>query len=176
MVRIVIIADTHLKSANFQSKIISKLKTILDGFDMIFHAGDVVTKEILEAFSDIAPTTAVKGNSDDFSLDFLPKIVTKEIDGKKIVMAHQVETIGNEMDSSDIVISGHLHYPIIKEIRNQEGHPQLRINPGSLIEPRPMPAKAYGFDTPVAVPSMAILEISDGVVSALIKRFDSKKK
>ncbi len=178
MVRIAIIADTHLKSAIYQSKIISNLKRVLDGFDFIFHAGDIVTKEIFEEISDVAPITAVKGNCDEISLDFLPRTIIKEVEGKKIVMAHRIEDLENDYnkDSADVVISGHLHYPIVKEIKNKEGNPQLIINPGSLIEPRVPSLQKYCFDAPVALPSMAILEISEGVVSAMIKRFGSKKE
>ena len=175
--KIAIIADTHLKSALYQSKILSNIKKALEGFDFIFHAGDIANKEIYDELISFAPIIAVKGNNDDESLNFLPAVVNKEIEGKKIVMAHQIETIVDvKLDSADIVIYGHVHYPIIKEIKNKLGQPQLIINPGSLIAPRPPPARAYGFDAPISLPSMAILEISNGIVSAMIKRFYSNRK
>lgn len=172
MVRIAIISDTHLTNAIYQSKFLSNLRKMLEGFDLILHAGDVLNKEIYDELSSIASIIAVKGNNDDHSLDFLPLVMEKEIEGKRFVMAHEIESIGAALkDFADIVIYGHVHHPIIKEIKNKLGNPQLIINPGSLVVPRPPPEKSYGFDKPIPLPSMAILDISDGIVSAVIKRF-----
>ena len=165
MVKIAIISDTHLFNSVTHPKQVEALKKILKGYDYIFHAGDIVTKEIYDELASITKFFACKGNSDDMGLSFLPAEANMVIEGKRIVMVHNINKLSMSGKVADIVIHGHTHVPSIKEIPNSEGKAQLQINPGSLFCPRSPPQTRFGFDAPVAKPTFAILDISDDLRS-----------
>lgn len=142
IVRIGIISDTHglLRKQALQA---------LQGVDDIIHAGDIGDPKILEALANIAPVIAVRGNNDsaEWATD-LPVTETREIDGLKIHVLHDVHELHSDWEdaSYQVVISGHSHKPLLKS-ENET----LFINPGS--------AGPRRFKLPVSV---ALLEILDG--------------
>ena len=67
--KIGIISDTHIGCSTQISKWISKA---FENVDMIIHAGDIESQEILDKLSEIAPLYAVRGNCDIYLQD-LPR-------------------------------------------------------------------------------------------------------
>jgi len=101
----------------------------LRGSEMILHAGDVGTPEILESLKALAPVVAVRGNVDTEEwASSLPETTVAEAAGTSIYMLHDVHAL--ELDPGaagfHIVVSGHSHKPAASE-RNGV----LYINPGS---------------------------------------------
>lgn len=132
--------------------------TALEGVDRIFHAGDVGGREVIAILSQIAPVTAVYGNTD------LP--------GDPNLVAHFAETIagvtvhvshGHELGSptpakllqrydADVLVYGHTH----KALVHREGT-RLVVNPGA-AGPRRFNLK----------PSVARLTLRDGAADVEI--------
>lgn len=101
----------------------------LQGVELILHAGDVGTPEILEALSEIAPVKVVRGNVDkgDWAM-LLPTTVALEFAGKYIYMVHDREDLDLDPGAAemDMVIFGHSHKPLIDEKAGV-----IWFNPGS---------------------------------------------
>ncbi len=85
--------------------------------DVVLHAGDVVTRALLDELSGFAPVHAVLGNNDHDLVGVLPETLTLDLDGVRVAMIHdagpargarRVFTAGSQMPyslSSDTAIS-----------------------------------------------------------------------
>jgi len=100
----------------------------LAGSDLIIHAGDVGTPEILDALRAVAPLVAVRGNADTGAwASALPATAVAEA-GTLIYVLHDL----NELDIDPaaagfgVVVSGHSHKPA-----SSERSGVLFVNPGS---------------------------------------------
>jgi putative phosphoesterase len=112
---------------------------LLNGVDHIFHAGDIGDVSIIRELEMLCPVSAIHGNIDPWPIPSLyPNILITEIDGKKIIMKHDIVDIREysyelfkKRLHPDIVIHGHTHKPDATLYRNI-----YYINPGSVIKPR----------------------------------------
>ena len=102
---------------------------VLRGSDMIVHAGDIGSPEVLRALEALAPVLAVRGNNDRGEwAKALPLRETLELGRASIYMLHEI----NELDlvpraaGFSAVIAGHSHQP-----RCEERDGVLYFNPGS---------------------------------------------
>jgi uncharacterized protein len=119
-----IISDTH----DYFHPAIPKLFT---GVDHIIHAGDVGKAWIILQLEEIAPVTAVLGNSDQFLTLKETEII--ELAGRKILVRHIVnprqltESLSELItrERPDIVIFGHTHKRF-----NEVLNGTLYFNPG----------------------------------------------
>jgi putative phosphoesterase len=82
--RVGVVADTHCPE--FVDHLPSRLVEVLQGVDLIVHAGDINGKETLDALRRIAHVEAVRGDHDR-TLD-LPLWREIEVEGKRIVIVH----------------------------------------------------------------------------------------
>lgn len=153
-----LISDTHVTSK--RGKLSEKIFDKFDGVDLILHAGDITTQDVLDELSRIAPVIAVLGNNDKLDLNKLEII---EIKDKKILLAH-----GNGIDDlyefglkydADIVVSGHTHRPNYEIINDV-----ILINPGSSNRPIKSDASValLRIDEKVAV---EFIDLSNKIVS-----------
>lgn len=119
-IKIGLISDTHglLRSEACQ---------MLQGCEQIIHAGDIDKQDILEKLRQIAPTTAVKGNMDLGSWSQGLKDVERlQINGRSIVVVHNLMHLDLFAEQADVVVYGHTHR-FAAETRNGI----LLVNPGS---------------------------------------------
>jgi len=127
-----IVSDTH---GYFHPE----LERALADVDLILHAGDVGSEEILDRLEQIAPTRAVYGNVDGLALQRrLPEVLELDAAGIKIVMMHIAGRPGR-LDASarteieralpQMFICGHSHILQIERIR--EYGAMLFVNPGA---------------------------------------------
>src|SRR5262245_41373324 len=68
----------------------------LEGVEMIIHAGDIGTPEVLEALHAIAPVVAVRGNNDNDKGEWahaLPETEVVEVGGVALYVLHDVKTL-----------------------------------------------------------------------------------
>ena len=122
--KIGVISDTH----NFLDP---KIPAIFRGVEHILHGGDIGLPWILEELEDIAPVTAVSGNTDTMPGYEETKLIS--LDGLKFLVHHIVdpdrpsETVQRRLaeDHPDVVIFGHTHKPF-EQRRDQ----CLFLNPG----------------------------------------------
>jgi len=127
----------------------------LRGADLILHAGDVCTADVLIELSSYAPVQAVLGNNDlpEVAEWGAPEVLELELEGIQIGMLHnsgqadrRLERMRRRFPDADLVIFGHSHIPLDIEAGG------FRIfNPGSPTDKR---RQAYG--------TLGILKISDG--------------
>lgn len=124
----------------------------LVGSDLILHAGDIDTPEVLERLRELAPVHAVCGNTDQGEwAKSLPLSVDLTVENIRIAMHHghlpNPEGFGAD---AQVIVRGHSHRPRLE----WEGG-TLHLNPGSAGRRR--------FTLPVG---MARLKADDGQVSA----------
>ena len=125
----------------------------LQGVDLILHAGDVGSADVLETLKAIAPVVAVRGNNDKGAwANELPNWEVAEVGTIYIYMIHDLKEIDLNPTAAgfQVVVSGHSHKPLVEERRGV-----LYLNPGS--------AGPRRFSLPISV---ARLKVSGETVSA----------
>jgi uncharacterized protein len=117
-----VISDTH---GLMRREAIAALR----GSDLIIHAGDVGTPEVIEELAGIAPIHAVRGNIDTASwATRLPMTEVVDVGARRFYVIHQISQLDLDPAHSGFaaVVFGHSHQPLI-ETRNGV----LFLNPGS---------------------------------------------
>ena len=125
MFRIGVISDTH----NFLDP---KVQKLFEGVDHILHAGDVGRPGLILQLEQIAPVTAVLGNTDEPGFHYrLTEVV--ELGGRKFLVHHIVdahapdEILKRRLDREQpaVVVFGHTHKQFCETIGST-----LFFNPG----------------------------------------------
>ena len=114
--------------------------------DLILHAGDIGSTEVLKELQSIAPVTAVRGNNDKSGwARRIPERERLTILSSRIYMLHDVKELASrrEVTDFDVVISGHSHRP---SIETRDGI--MFLNPGS--------AGPRRFSLPVTVAKLVV--------------------
>ena len=116
-----IISDTH-------GVVRPQALEALTGVDMILHAGDIGSQDVLDTLNELAPVVAVRGNNDkDEWARSLPDWEVVEVGDISIYMLHDVKEIDiSPAGGFQVVVSGQSHKPAVEEKRGV-----LDINPGS---------------------------------------------
>ena len=125
----------------------------LRGVELILHAGDVGSPEVLDSLKGIAPVVAVRGNNDKGTwAEGLPLWEVAEVGVVFIYMIHDVKEIDLNPTAAgfQVVVSGHSHKPSVEERKGV-----LYVNPGS--------AGPRRFKLPISV---ARLTVSGETVNA----------
>lgn len=131
MKKIGVLSDTH---GHLPKEVYEFFKDV----DLIIHAGDIGSVDVLNELQAFKKTVAVYGNIDDFDVVVLTeKVENIEIEGLKIMVTH----IGGypnryergikeliEIERPNIFISGHSH---ILKVINDLKYSLLHINPGA---------------------------------------------
>jgi putative phosphoesterase len=154
-IRAVVLADTHLRAGSSR-RLPEAVYRLLDGADVILHAGDLVDARVLDVLEAIAPTYAVLGNNDHALAGRLPLTRTLELDGVNVAMIHdsgaaagRAGRLHRRFPDAAVVVFGHSHIPF-----DGEGIDGQRLfNPGSPTERRSQPHRTAG-----------VLECADGAV------------
>jgi putative phosphoesterase len=132
---------------------------VLQDCDLILHAGDVGSGEILPILSEIAPVIAVKGNVDteDWSRELAETIVI-EIGTAKLCLTHDRArlSIDPAEEGCGVVVFGHSHKP-----QSETAEGVLWFNPGS--------AGPRRFRLPISIGKLCI---QDGIVRPELIRLD----
>ncbi len=146
--RIGVISDTH---GLLRPEAVHALR----GSDLIIHAGDVGTPDVLAGLRQLAPTFAVRGNNDrgEWAAS-LPLREVVEVGGSCLYVLHELAHLDLDPRAAGFaaVITGHAHKPML-ERRNGV----LYLDPGS--------AGPRRFTLPVAV---ARLELRGAKIEAEI--------
>ncbi len=141
MTTVGILSDTH-------NLLRPEAVQILSDSDLIIHAGDIGSIEIINELSKIAPVHAVRGNNDkDDWAEKFPISDVFEVSGKFIYLIHDINEIDLDPIAAeiDVIVSGHSHKP---DVFNRDRI--LFINPGS--------AGPRRFSLPVAVAKLIITD------------------
>ena len=134
-----VIADTH-------GLLRPEAAAALAGSELIVHAGDVGSAEVLDTLREIAPVVAVRGNNDNGAWAvMLPTTEVVEIGGVFLYVLHDLRELGFDPAATRFhaVITGHSHRP---RIDHRDG--VMFLNPGS--------AGPRRFTLPVAVARLQV--------------------
>jgi hypothetical protein len=155
--RVVALSDTHLTPTS-KRRLPPRATALLAGADVILHAGDVVTGELLEELAAFAPVHAVLGNNDHSLRGVLPEVLELDVGGVSVAMVHdsgptagRPARLRRRFPDAGLVVFGHSHVPVLVE--GVAG--QRLCNPGSPTQRRAQPHH-----------TMAVLELEDGAVRA----------
>ncbi len=139
----------------------------LEGSQVILHAGDVGSADVLERLSELAPVIAVRGNVDGGWGRLLPERRLLDLGGASVLLLHDRALVGPEPFASvttgrgkaradRVIVFGHSHQPLAER---RSGI--LWFNPGS--------AGPRRFSLPV---SLGRLVIEDGRVRRRLLTLD----
>jgi len=138
--RVAVLSDTH----NYLDP---RIPQLFAGVDHILHAGDIGLPAIILQLEQVAPVTAVLGNTDDPGLHYRQTEVV-EIAGRKFFVQHIVnphspaDLLKTRLarERPDVVVFGHTHKPFCETIGGT-----LFFNPGYAGKPR------FGLERTVAI-------------------------
>jgi putative phosphoesterase len=155
--KIAVLSDTHLHQITREFK--ELYRRWLADKDMILHAGDIVSTEIIDFLSK-NPFHGVYGNMDPAEVQVrLPSKKVLEVGSYRLGLIHGwgsstglEDRIWPEFHNVDVIIYGHSHHAV-RHVR--EG--VLVFNPGT----------ATGYSSS-GVHTMGVLDLSDGIRSEII--------
>ena len=145
--KVVVLADTHAprRWRSCPPRVARELR----GADLILHAGDVCTAEVLEELTQYAPVTAVLGNNDGPDVAGWGAAPTAEfsLDGLGVAMLHdsgpasgRLARMRRTFPRADLVVFGHSHIPL-----DQSSYGLRIFNPGSPTDRRRQPHGTLGL-------------------------------
>lgn len=138
--KIAVLSDTH----NYFDP---KIPRLFAGVEHILHGGDIGLPRILLELEQIAPVTAISGNTDDAGLGYRQTEIV-ELAGRKFLLHHIVNPRGLseplqerlERERPQVVVFGHTHKPFCETIQGT-----LFFNPGYAGKSR------FGLERTVAI-------------------------
>jgi len=145
-VNVVVLADTH--APRRWRGVPDRLLVYLRAADVILHAGDVCTVDVLDELSTYAPVYAVRGNNDgpDIAAWGAPDKLVMDIDGLAVGMVHdsgaatgRIPRMRRLFPDRDLVVFGHSHIPM-----DIAGGGLRLFNPGSPTDRRGQPHGTLG--------------------------------
>jgi putative phosphoesterase len=134
--RIGILADTH-------GSLLPDVVEVLEGsrVDLILHAGDIGTEQVLERLRAVAPVVAVCGNGDEALQHRYPWDLKLHLDGRRVLLCHWWDNYGRihpryarivDEWRPHALVYGHTHIAV-----NETRGETLHLNPGYAGHPEP---------------------------------------
>ena len=146
-VRVAVLADTH--APRRWKSCPPQVAAHLRGADLILHAGDVCTADVLDELAAYAPVRAVRGNNDgpDVAAWGAPETLEVDLGGLRVALIHdsgpatgRPTRMRRRFPGADLVIFGHSHIPL-----DHAGNGQRIFNPGSPTDRRRQPQGTLGL-------------------------------
>lgn len=153
----VVLADTHVDPRSSR-RLPDAAYGHLQAADVVLHAGDVTSPDLLDELAGFAPVHAVLGNNDHDLVGVLPETLETTIDGVRVAMVHdsgaragRASRMARRFPDAQLVVFGHSHQPCDEPGRDG----QRLLNPGSCTWKRRAPAH-----------TLAVVELADGAIGA----------
>ena len=147
MTRVLVLADTHVVPAG-RRQLPHPVYELLDEADLVLHAGDLTSPDVLHELRAFAPVEAVLGNNDHELVGILPETTTVVVDGYRIGMVHdsglepgRAHRMRRRFPDTSMVVFGHSHLPC--DEAGEDG--QRLFNPGSPTWKRRAPTHTVGL-------------------------------
>ncbi len=139
-----VISDTHLH----RSPVPLRVLQVMEGTDLILHAGDILEMAVLEELEGIAPVIAVAGNMDHGDvMEALPRKRVVEAAGRRIGLIHgsgapqqMTSRLRGEFEEVDAIVFGHTH-----QAYNRDEGSIYFLNPGSPTDKMFAPYRSVGL-------------------------------
>ena len=151
-----LLADTHLR-ADRLDRLPTQVVEAAAAADAVLHAGDVVSRALLDHLGELAPVHAVCGNNDHELVGLLPERLELELAGVTVAMVHdsgaragRPARLRRWFPEAQVVVFGHSHQPYAEQF---DGGPLL-VNPGSPTQRRREPHATF-----------ALLDLGDGAIT-----------
>lgn len=145
--RILALSDTHIP--DFARALPPGLHRHLAGADLILHAGDVTSADVLDELASFAPLHVALGNNDQPPVAAwgATEEVHVDLDGVRVAMVHDAgprdgreRRMRRRFPEADLVVFGHSHIPL------DAGDGAVRLfNPGSPTWKRRQPRPTFGW-------------------------------
>ena len=144
--KVVVLADTH--APRRWRSCPPRVAAHLRGADLILHAGDVCTADVLDELAAYAPVHAVRGNNDgpDVAAWGAPDTLELDLGGVRVAMIHdsgprsgRPARLRGRFPRADLVVFGHSHIPV-----DHVADGQRIFNPGSPTDRRRQPHGTIG--------------------------------
>ncbi len=136
-----VISDTH-------GKLTEQALNALKGSNVVFHAGDIGSPEIIQTLEKISTVYPVRGNTDrGIWAQTLSMTQMVELGGRTFYVLHDIGDLNIDLKAAgvDVVIYGHSHMP-----KEEKHDGVLYFNPGSAGPKR--------FRLPVCLGKIKILD------------------
>jgi len=146
-VRVAVLSDTH--APRFWKTCPPRVADRLRGADLILHAGDVCTVDVLDELSGYAKVYAVLGNNDlpEVRTWGAPVALELDLDGLHLAMIHdagpahgRTARMHKRFPAAQLVVYGHSHIPL-----DLTGDGIRIFNPGSPTDKRRQPRGTMGL-------------------------------
>lgn len=118
MKKIIILSDTH-------DLLRPEVEARLAEADVIVHAGDLCSQEMVDALRAYAETYIVRGNNDGRWAQELPRSLSFVVEGLRFFMVHDKDDLPAGLSGVDVVVTGHSH-----RYAQREENGVLWLNPG----------------------------------------------
>ena len=143
--KIGVLSDTHLHGVN--SDLVEICENYFSDVDMIFHAGDLVSLEIVDFLSQ-KPLHVVQGNMDDMNIkERFPRKTVVEVNDFRLGLIHGwgspfgiEKRVWSEFSDVHAIIYGHSHRP-----SNHIDKGVVFFNPGTATSFRISGSNSIGF-------------------------------
>jgi putative phosphoesterase len=155
-VRLLLLADTHIPQR--ARDLPSEVWEAVDDADLVVHAGDWVSLDLLDQLEARADLLACRGNN-DHGVEFrtrLPEVARRTVEGVRVAVVHETGDRHRRaaycdatFPDTDLLVFGHSHIPWDS---TTPGGIRL-LNPGSCVDRRMQPQRTF-----------MTVELSDGVV------------
>ena len=135
--RVLVVSDTH--APRHWKACPPALLPHLESADVILHAGDVCTPDVLDLLATFAPVHVVMGNNDvpEVAAWGAPETMEIELEGLRIGMVHdsgqrqgRTARMRRRFPTADLVVFGHSHIPL-----DETGDGVRILNPGLAHRP-----------------------------------------
>lgn len=145
--RILVLSDTH--APRRWKAIPDALVAPLHEAELILHAGDVCTPDVLDVLASFAPVEVVLGNNDGPDVAAWGATPTRELtlEGVRVAMIHDAgaaagrdRRMRRRFPDADLVVFGHSHIPL----DDATGAARL-LNPGSPTDKRRQPRGTFAW-------------------------------
>ena len=121
--KIAVLSDTH-------NLLRTEVEEIIRECDAVIHGGDISSQKVVDRIEHLkkanAPFYVVRGNNDKEWAEYLPHSLEFDLEGVHFYLCHIKKEIPEELGRTQIVICGHSHKYVEKEINGR-----LWLNPGS---------------------------------------------
>jgi putative phosphoesterase len=150
VLRLVLTSDTHLPRR--ARDLPEQLWAAIDAADVVVHAGDWVSVDLLDALeARAARLVGVYGNNDGPPLRArLPEIARVELGGVRFAVVHETgAAAGRERRCAaafpdvDVLVFGHSHIPWDTTANRADGTTLRLLNPGSPTDRRRQPTHTW---------------------------------
>jgi uncharacterized protein len=148
--KLLLVSDTHLPVR--ARDLPAAVWVAVDAADVVVHAGDWVSVELLDALEARASRlVGVHGNNDGAALRArLPEVARVDLDGLRLAVVHETgAAAGRERRCAraypdvDVLVFGHSHIPWDTTVTRADGGTLRLLNPGSPTDRRRQPTHTY---------------------------------